>query len=65
MASKKHTSLWDSKIVSRAAVDSLWKLDPRLMVKNPVMFVVEVTSVLTTICLFRDAIQGHTHVAIF
>ena len=65
MASKKQTSLWDSKIVSRAAFDSVWKLDPRLMVKNPVMFVVEVTSVLTTISLFRDAIQGHTHVAIF
>jgi len=65
MARKKQTSLWDSKIVSRAAVDSLWKLDPRVMVRNPVMFVVEVTSVLTTICLFRDAIQGHTHVAIF
>ncbi|HTY55464.1 MAG TPA: potassium-transporting ATPase subunit KdpB [Candidatus Binataceae bacterium] len=65
MASKKQTSLWDSKIVGRAAVDSLWKLDPRLMIKNPVMFVVEVTSVLTTLSFFRDAFEGHTHLAIF
>ena len=47
------------------AIDSLRKLDPRLMIKNPVMFVVEVTSVLTTISLFRDAVEGHTTLAVF
>jgi K+-transporting ATPase ATPase B chain len=40
--------------VRRALVDSLKKLDPRWMIRNPVMFVVEVGSVLTTIIFFRD-----------
>ena len=51
-------SIWDPVIVRRAAVDSLVKLHPRTMAKNPVMFVVEVGSVLTTLTLMRDAIQG-------
>jgi K+-transporting ATPase ATPase B chain len=44
-------SLADSAILSRAIVDSFRKLQPRAMVKNPVMFVVEVGAVLTTIQL--------------
>jgi potassium-transporting ATPase ATP-binding subunit len=44
-------SLADSAILSRAVVDSFRKLDPRTMVKNPVMFVVEVGALLTTIQL--------------
>jgi K+-transporting ATPase ATPase B chain len=44
-------SLADSAILSRAVVDSFRKLNPRTMVKNPVMFVVEVGAVLTTIQL--------------
>jgi K+-transporting ATPase ATPase B chain len=47
-------SLWDSKIVRRALVDAFAKLSPRKMMKNPVMFVVEIGSVITTIYLFRD-----------
>jgi len=54
---KKSKSIWDMKIVRRAALDSLVKLDPRNMMKNPVMFVVEVGSVATTILLIRDALQ--------
>jgi K+-transporting ATPase ATPase B chain len=50
---KKSKSLWDAKIIRRALVDALVKLDPRTMMKNPVMFVVEVGSVVTTILLFR------------
>src|SRR6202795_66526 len=42
-------SLTDTKILVRAAGDSFRKLDPRTMVKNPVMFVVEVGAVLTTV----------------
>ena len=42
----------------RALLDSLLKLDPRRMVRNPVMFVVEVGSVLTTI-LWAQALWGH------
>src|SRR5271157_5798564 len=65
MASRNQISLWDGKIVGRAIVDSMRKLDPRLMIGNPVMFVVEVTSVLTTASLIRDAIAGHSSVAFF
>jgi K+-transporting ATPase ATPase B chain len=43
--------------VHRAIIDALLKLDPRHQVKNPVMFVVEVGSVLTTI-LFLQALVG-------
>src|SRR5713226_9117165 len=51
VAQIRKKSLADSAIVSRAVVDSFRKLNPRTMVKNPVMFVVEVGAVLTTIQL--------------
>src|SRR5271170_1970012 len=54
---KKSKSIWDVKIVRRALWDSLVKLDPRNMMKNPVMFVVEVGSVATTILLIRDVLK--------
>ena len=47
----------DKKIVLRAIGDSVSKLDPRTMVKNPVMFVVEVGSALTTLQLVRDTLH--------
>jgi K+-transporting ATPase ATPase B chain len=46
--------MFDPAIVRRAVGDSFRKLDPRQMARNPVMFVVEVGSVLTTILFFRD-----------
>jgi K+-transporting ATPase ATPase B chain len=49
--------LFEGPIVKRAIVDALVKLDPRHQVKNPVMFVVEVGSVLTT-ALFLQALAG-------
>ena len=55
MAEKK--SLWDTRIMGQALVDAFRKLDPRGMVKNPVMFVVEVGSVLTTALLIENAIN--------
>ena len=55
----KAISLADSKILRRAALDSFLKLDPRTMFKNPVMFVVEVGALLTTIQLMRDYLH-HT-----
>jgi K+-transporting ATPase ATPase B chain len=58
MAKEKTISIWDPKIMSRAAVDSLRKLNPVTMMKNPVMFVVEVGSVITTILLIRDIAAG-------
>ncbi len=48
-------SLWDAQILRRALVDSLRKLNPKNMMRNPVMFVVEVGSVITTALLLRDA----------
>jgi len=57
MLEKKSQSIWDLKIVRRALLDSVVKLDPRNMMKNPVMFVVEVGSVATTILLVRDMLR--------
>src|SRR6201987_5625732 len=55
MAEKK--SLWNAEILRQASIDALRKLDPRWMVKNPVMFVVEVGSVLTTALLVDNTIN--------
>jgi len=55
----KGTSFGDRKILRNAIIDSFWKLDPRLMVKNPVMFVVEVGAVITLVVLVADIVQ-HT-----
>jgi K+-transporting ATPase ATPase B chain len=51
VAQVRNQSLTDTKILARAVTDSFVKLDPRTMVKNPVMFVVEVGAVLTTVQL--------------
>jgi potassium-transporting ATPase ATP-binding subunit len=48
------TSTFDSAIVVRASADALKKLNPKTMVRNPVMFIVEVGSLLTTILFVRD-----------
>jgi K+-transporting ATPase ATPase B chain len=59
MASKKSKrSLWDMKIVRRAAWDSIVKLHPVTMMRNPVMFVVEVGSVVTTVLLILERMNG-------
>ncbi len=59
MANTRKRSLWDTKIVRRALVDALTKLNPRTMMKNPVMFVVEIGSVITSIYLVRDIMAHH------
>jgi K+-transporting ATPase ATPase B chain len=46
-------AVWERKIVQRAAWDSVLKLNPRKMMGNPVMFVVEIGSVITTALLFK------------
>jgi K+-transporting ATPase ATPase B chain len=46
--------LFDPPIVKRAIVDSIRKLNPRAMMKNPVMFVVEVGAAMTTVLAVRD-----------
>src|SRR6516164_7822475 len=55
----KSTSLTDRKILKNAIVDSFWKLHPRLMAKNPVMFVVEVGAVITMVVLVANLVK-HT-----
>ncbi len=54
----KITSLFDPSILGPAVIDSFKKLDPRHQIKNPVMFVVLVGSVLTT-GLYFQALFGH------
>ena len=51
---KKRSATFNGAIVRRALVDSVIKLSPRHMASNPVMFVVEIGSVLTTFYLIRD-----------
>jgi potassium-transporting ATPase ATP-binding subunit len=49
----KQKAVWEWKIVRRAILDAFLKLNPRKMMGNPVMFVVEIGSVITTVLLFR------------
>jgi K+-transporting ATPase ATPase B chain len=53
MSAQSKKAIWNSQIVKRAIVDSFIKLHPRKMMGNPVMFVVEVGSVLATLQLIR------------
>lgn len=61
MAERRDTSgpqALPTRLYSRAVVDAVGKLDPRLMIRNPVMFVVEVGSAITTL-LWLQALTGH------
>src|SRR6201997_5265935 len=51
-------SLFQREIVVRALIDSVKKLDPRVQIRNPVMFVVEVGSVITTVTWLIQAFGG-------
>ncbi|MFZ2017882.1 MAG: potassium-transporting ATPase subunit KdpB [Methyloceanibacter sp.] len=55
------TALTDPNIVWPAIGSAFAKLDPRLMMKNPVMFVVEVVAALTTVIFIRNWLQGGDH----
>jgi len=59
MSTKAHKSqsLFDTAVIRHASRDAIFKLDPRHQVKNPVMFIVWVGSVLTTL-LFAQALAG-------
>jgi len=50
--------LFDPEILRRAIRESFVKLNPRLVAKNPVMFVVEVGAALTTAFVIKDAVTG-------
>ena len=58
MAATHSSSIWDGRIVRGALIDAVRKLHPRRMMRNPVMFVVETGSVLTTVQLIRNALVG-------
>jgi potassium-transporting ATPase ATP-binding subunit len=54
------TSVFSRDIVLAAIRDSFPKLDPRSQVRNPVMFIVELGSVITTVIFVLDLVRGHT-----
>lgn len=54
--------LFEPAIVKRAARDAVTKLHPRTMVRNPVMFVVWVGCILTTLVLVQDVVRREGHV---
>src|SRR6202045_959468 len=51
-------SLFRRDIVNRALIDSFRKLDPRVQLRNPVMFVVEIGAVITTVTWFIQLFGG-------
>jgi K+-transporting ATPase ATPase B chain len=55
---RKKTSIWDGAIIRQAIADSFRKLDPRIQFKNPVMFIVEIGSVITTIAFIENLRAG-------
>ncbi len=57
----KTLSIWDPTITRAAVASAVRKLHPRTMMRNPVMFVVEVGSVLTSVQLLRDAYSNSGH----
>jgi K+-transporting ATPase ATPase B chain len=57
----RQISLWNPTILRRATVDSFVKLDPRVQVKNPVMFIVEIGSVITTAVFLQQLATRSGH----
>jgi len=56
------STLLDPKIVWPAIGSAFVKLDPRTLISNPVMFVLEIVTALTTIILVRDLVTGGEHI---
>jgi len=61
--SRKTPSLFSAALVGPALAGSVRKLDPRAMIRNPVMFVVEVVAALTTVLFLRDLAAGGSDLA--
>jgi potassium-transporting ATPase ATP-binding subunit len=55
---KPVSALFDPKIVVPAIGSAFVKLNPRTLIKNPVMFVLEIVTALTTVILIRDLVTG-------
>jgi potassium-transporting ATPase ATP-binding subunit len=58
----ERSSLLDPSILLPATGQAVRKLDPRMMIRNPVMFVVEIVAALTTVILLRDLLTGGEHI---
>ena len=58
MTRSKEISVFDPAIIGPAIGSSFAKLDPRVQIRNPVMFVVEIVAILTTLILLRDLVFG-------
>ena len=56
------SALFDLKIVVPAIGSAFVKLNPRTLIKNPVMFVLEVVTALTTVILIRDLFTGGANI---
>ena len=56
------SSLLDTSILLPAIGQAFRKLDPRMMIRNPVMFVVEIVATLTTVIFLRDLLTGGAHI---
>src|SRR5258708_25947238 len=56
------SALFDPKIVVPAIGSAFVKLDPRTLITNPVMFVLEIVTALTTVILVRDLVTGGEHI---
>jgi potassium-transporting ATPase ATP-binding subunit len=56
------SALFDPKIVLPAIGSAFVKLNPVSLMKNPVMFVLEVVTALTTVILIRDLVTGGEHI---
>ncbi|TXM74529.1 potassium-transporting ATPase subunit KdpB [Methylobacterium sp. WL69] len=63
MARPNSIRLFSAALVGPALIGALTKLDPRKMIKNPVMFVVEVVAALTTVLFIRDVATGGANLA--
>src|SRR5674536_10644 len=59
MSTKQNTSLFNKKLILQAAKDSVIKLNPALLVKNPVIFIVAIGAALTTIIVFAGIYKGN------
>jgi K+-transporting ATPase ATPase B chain len=60
-ATARKISPWDPNIFRAAVRDSFFKLDPRIQIKNPVMFVVEIGSLLSTFVFLNGLATGTGH----
>jgi K+-transporting ATPase ATPase B chain len=58
MTERKSQSLFDRSILVPAAIDSFRKLDPRVQIRNPVMFVVEIGALITTVAWLIQLFGG-------